>query len=85
MTSPVPPATIRSYLVHLSPGAADGVAARLRERTGCHVNPAVNRDVLIVVAEMPEDRAEAEAFEEVLRSTSGVRGLSLVSAFVEED
>lgn len=84
MTSPSPtPLTIRSFLVHVAPGQLADVTARVAALPGCHVHPAENRDVLVVVAET-SGRAGADGFDEALASTAGVVGVALVSGFTEE-
>ena len=74
--------TIRSYLIHVRPGTRPEVALRLARVPGCDVHPAINRDVLIVVAESADDRDDT--LDSALATTEGVAGVALVSGFSEE-
>jgi nitrate reductase NapAB chaperone NapD len=72
--------TIRSYLIHVRPGARGDVAQRLAALPGCDVHPSLNRDVVIVVAES-EDRDDS--LDAALAAIEGVAGVALVSGFSE--
>ncbi len=81
-SQPLESLTIRSYLVHVVPGCATEVAARIATLPGCHVHPAINRDVLVVVSEAAGGEAAAD-FDTALSSPAGVQGVALVSGFSE--
>jgi nitrate reductase NapAB chaperone NapD len=84
MTSlPATRLTVRSFLVHVTPGCLAEVTARVATWPGCQVHPAENRDVLVVVV-ATSDRAEADGVDAALASTVGVEGVALVSGFTEE-
>lgn len=75
--------TILSYVIHVEPETVPEVASRLAALPGCDVHPAVNGDLLIVVAEAPPERAEA--LDQALAATPGVTSVALVSGFVDDD
>jgi hypothetical protein len=50
---------------------------------GCHVHPALNHDLLVVVVET-QTGEEADRLDAAMASLDGVEGLALVSGFSEE-
>lgn len=71
---------VRSFLVHVAPGTRDDVARALRADPACDVYPAENRDVVVVVSDLDDRRAE-EAFDERLSAIPGVMHVALVAGF----
>lgn len=74
--------TVRSFLVHVAPGALERVADTLRRQSACDVFPASNRDLLVLVTEHETREAEL-AFDRFLAETDGVRSMAFVSGYVE--
>lgn len=74
--------SVRSFLVHVAPGARELVAQALLERATCDIFPATNRDVLVIVTEH-ETREAERSFDELLAEIDGVRSMALVSGYME--
>jgi hypothetical protein len=75
---------IKSYLAYPVRGRRDELAAALRTLRGCQVIPAVNRDVLVVVTDTPDEVAE-EALQGALARVELLEGLALVAGLAEAD
>ena len=73
---------INSYLAYPATGRRDALAVAWRGVTGCHVIPAVNRDLLVVVTDTPNDTAEA-ALRETLAGLDLLQGLALVAGIAD--
>jgi len=69
---------IKSYLAYPVRGRSDELAAVLRRLAGCQVFPAVNRDVLVLVTDTP-DEASDEALQSALADVPTLEGLALVA------
>jgi nitrate reductase NapAB chaperone NapD len=69
---------IKSYLAYSARGRRDALAAALRALPGCEVIPAVNRDLLVVVTDTPDEAAE-ESLQEALARVELLEGLALVA------
>ena len=74
---------IKSYLVYPVSGRLDELTAALRQLSGCDVIPAVNRDLLVLVTDMPDEGAE-EALEVELASVPALQALALVAGVGDE-
>ena len=75
---------IKSYLAYPVAGGRDALAAVLRAMPGCQVIPAVNRDLLVVVTDTPDDASEV-ALGETLAALELLQGLALVTGIAEGD
>jgi hypothetical protein len=78
---------INSYLAYPVKGRRDALAETLRALAetlraleGCQVIPAVNRDLLVVVTDTPDEVAE-EALQGALARLEFLEGLALVAGF----
>lgn len=71
---------INSYLAYPVKGRRDALAETLRALEGCQVIPAVNRDLLVVVTDTPDEVAE-EALQGALARLELLEGLALVAGF----
>ena len=69
---------INSYLAYPVKGRRDALAETLRALEGCQVIPAVNRDLLVVVTDTPDEVAE-EALQGALVRMEFLEGLALVA------
>jgi hypothetical protein len=69
---------IKSYLAYPVRGRRDELARALRALRGCQVIPAVNRDLLIVVTDTPDETAE-ETLQGALARVEFLQGLALVA------
>jgi hypothetical protein len=74
---------IKSYLAYPERGRRDELAAALGRLGGCEVLPALNRDVLILVTDTPDEAAEA-ALEAALAEVPALQGLGLVAGLPED-
>jgi hypothetical protein len=71
---------INSYLAYPLKGQRDALAGTLRALEGCQVIPAVNRDLLVVVTDTPDEGAE-EALQGALARMEFLEGLALVAGY----
>jgi hypothetical protein len=71
---------INSYLAYPVKGRRDALAETLRALEGCQIIPAVNRDLLVVVTDTPDEVAE-EALQGALGRTEFLEGLALVAGY----
>jgi hypothetical protein len=70
---------IKSYLAYPVRGRIDELAAALRRLGGwCHVFPAMNRDVLVLVTDTPDEAAD-EALQSALADIPTLDALALVA------
>ena len=69
---------IKSYLAYPARGRRDELAAALGRLRGCQVVPAVNRELLVLVTDTPDEAAE-EALESTLATMPALEGLGLVA------
>ena len=74
--------TIQSYLVYPEPGRTAALAAALAQIPGCEVIPSVNRDVLVLVTESPDDTAQ-RSLETRLEDLDGAACLAMVGGWTE--
>jgi hypothetical protein len=72
------PMPIKSYLAYPVSGRLDELAAALRRLPGCEVIPAVNRDLLVLVTDSPDEAAEAALGLE-LAEVPALQALALVA------
>ncbi len=71
---------INSYLAYPVKGRRDALAGTLRALEGCQVIPAVNRDLLVVVTDTPDEVAE-KALQGALARMELLEGLALVAGY----
>jgi hypothetical protein len=75
---------IKSYLAYPMRGRRDELVDALRALGGCQVIPAINRDLVVVVTDTPD-----QAADDVLRDTLGrleiLEGLALVAGLGDPD
>jgi hypothetical protein len=69
---------INSYLAYPVRGRRDALAGALRGLPGCQVIPALNRDLLVLVTDTPDEAAE-KALHETLARLELLEGLALVA------
>ena len=75
---------VKSYLAYPMRGRRDELAGALRALRGCQVIPAVNRDLLVVVTDTPDEAAE-EALQGALTRVKFLEGLALVAGLGDAD
>src|SRR5262247_884782 len=75
---------VKSYLAYPMRGRRDELAGALRALRGCQVIPAVNRDLLVVVTDTPDEAAE-EALQGALAHVEFLEGLALVAGLGDAD
>lgn len=75
-------AHVQSYLVVPSAGCRARVAARLASMPGCTVIPALNHELLIVVAETESEGAR-QVLEVALHALPDVRGVMFVGGWMD--
>jgi hypothetical protein len=75
---------IKSYLAYPVRGRRDELAGALRALRGCQVIPAVNRDLLVVVTDTPDEAAE-DALQAALARLGFLEGLALVAGLADVD
>ena len=73
---------IKSYLAYPVRGRRDELAGALRALRGCQVIPALNRDLLVVVTDTPDEAAE-DALQDALARMDLLEGLALVAGVGE--
>jgi nitrate reductase NapAB chaperone NapD len=73
---------IKSYLAYPVRGRRDDVVGALRALPGCHVIPALNRDLLVVVTDTTDEAAD-EALHDALTRVEFLEGLALVAGMGE--
>jgi hypothetical protein len=73
---------INSYLAYPVKGRRDELAAVLGALRGCQVIPSVNRDLLVVVTDTPDEVTE-EALQGALARMELLEGLALVAGLGE--
>jgi hypothetical protein len=75
---------IKSYLAYPVRGRRDELVDALRALSGCEAIPAINRDLVVVVTDTPDQMAD-----DVLRDTLGrlevLEGLALVAGLSDPD
>ena len=71
---------IKSYLAYPIQGKLIELEQELREIPGCEVIPATNRDLLVLVTESQDEKAE-EALTNTLHNLSALQTLALVSGY----
>ena len=69
---------IKSYLAYPARGRRDELVAALGRLDGCHVVPAVNRDLVVLVTDTPHEAAD-RALQEALTGLPALDGLALVA------
>jgi hypothetical protein len=69
---------IKGYLAYPVRGRRDELAAALRGLPGCQVVPAVNRELVVLVTDTPDETAE-KALETALATLPALEGLGLVA------
>ena len=74
--------TISSYLVYPEPGALPLVSAELTAIAGCEVQPAENRDLLVLVTEANDEDGQKQ-LEARLDAVSGIACLAMVGGWTE--
>jgi hypothetical protein len=75
---------IKSYLAYPVRGRRDEVADAVRALPGCQVIPAVNRDLLVLVTDTPDETSE-EALQQALARVEFLEGFALVAGLSLED
>ena len=79
---------IKSYLAYPVRGRRDELAAALRRLGGCRAFPAVNRDVVVLVTDTPNETAD-ESLQSTLAAIPTLDALALVAgvgdAIVDDD
>ena len=75
---------IKSYLAYSGRGRRDELAATLRALGGCQVIPSVNRDLLVLVTDTPDEAAD-EALQKALARVELLEGLALVAGLGDAD
>lgn len=75
---------IKSYLAYPATGRRDELAAALGRLRGCQVVPALNRDLLVLITDTPDEAAEA-ALEAALAALPGLHGLGLVAGLADTE
>jgi hypothetical protein len=75
---------IKSYLAYPVRGRRDDVTDAVRALPGCQVIPAVNRDLLVIVTDTPDEAAE-EALQQALARLESLEGLALVAGLGDAD
>jgi hypothetical protein len=69
---------IKSYLAYPVRGRRDELAEALRGLGGCEVFPAVNRDVLVLVTDTPDETVD-ESLQSALAAIPTLDALALVA------
>src|SRR5262249_44345932 len=77
------PMPIKSYLASPVSGRLDELTAALRRLPGCDVVPAVNRDLLVLVTDSPDEAAD-EALGVALAGVPSLQALALVAGLGDE-
>jgi hypothetical protein len=75
---------IKSYLAYPKEGSGEVLAEKLAALPGCAVEPAENRELLILITDTPEEASD-KALEERLLAIPELDGLALVAAYAEEE
>jgi hypothetical protein len=75
---------IKSYLAYPARGRRDELSRALRALRGCEVIPAVNRDLLVVVTDTPDEAAE-DVLQEALARVELLESLALVAGLGDAD
>lgn len=75
---------IKSYLAYPERGRRDELAAALGRLGGCQVVRSMNRDLLVLITDTPDEAAEA-ALETALAALPGLQGLSLVAGLADTE
>jgi len=73
---------IKSYLAYPRRGRRDELAAILRAVPGCQVIPALNRELVVIVTDTPDEAAE-ELLQDALTRVELLEGLALVAGVAE--
>lgn len=71
---------IKSYLVYPVQGRRAELEVELQQVRGCEVVPSTNRDLLILITEAANKKAEDALFSH-LSNLTNVQALTLVSAY----
>ncbi|MDK9706006.1 MAG: hypothetical protein OEL83_03045 [Desulforhopalus sp.] len=74
---------IFSYLAIPVGGAKESLRAELASLAHCHVIPAANRDVVVLVTDTPDETTE-EALQEALKRLQHLQSLSLAFGYDEK-
>ena len=74
---------IKSYLAYPVSGRLDELTAALRRLPGCDVFPAINRELVVLVTDAPDDAAE-EALGGLLAHVPALQTLALVAGLSDE-
>lgn len=74
---------IFSYLAIPRNGATKSLCSELADLDYCHVIPADNHDVLVIVTDTPDETTE-EALQESLKSLPSLQSLSLAFGYDEQ-
>jgi len=72
-----------SYLAQPIPGAKENLLEELGGVQHCEVVPSDNEDVLVLVTDTPDQKAE-EQLQERLRELKSLQGLSMTFGHVDE-
>ena len=75
---------VKSFLAYPVRGRYDELAGALRALRGCEVIPAVNRDLLVVITDTPNEGSD-EALREELARVDSLEGLVLVAGLRDTD
>ena len=75
---------VKSFLAYPVRGRYDELAGALRALRGCEVIPAVNRDLLVVITDTPNEGSD-EALREELARLDSLEGLVLVAGLRATD
>ena len=75
---------IKSYLAYPARGRRDELADLLRAMPGCQVIPSLNRELLLVVTDTPDEAAD-QSLQEALAHVPLLEGLALVAGVSEAD
>ncbi len=73
---------IKSYMIYPAEGRRRELVSVLTDLPGCEVIPAENKDVIILVTDTPDAKAD-EALENRLRNLKDLQFLALVAGYEE--
>lgn len=72
-----------SYLAHPLPGAMDDLLKEVEQIDNCEAVPSENEEVLVLVTDTPDQKAEEE-LQERLRGLKALQSLSMTFGHVDE-
>lgn len=75
---------IKSYLAYPERGRRDELAAALGRLGGCQVVRSINRELLVLVTDTPDEAAEEE-LGAALASLPALQSLALVAGLADEE